>query len=247
MNTDLSILQLILDASPVVQGVLLLLLIASIASWAVIIDKRRLLKQAIKAAGEFEASFWSGGDLTTLYRDIARAESTPLGMAGIFESGFREFGRLKQEAGLGADQLIEGARRAMRVSHLREVDRLEHNLAFLATVSNTSPYIGLFGTVWGIMSSFHALGNMQSATIAMVAPGISEALIATAMGLFAAIPAGFAFNRYADQVTRLEVRYDTFMEELSAIFQRSAARRDPSPPSRESHAPERHVPVGAER
>jgi biopolymer transport protein TolQ len=245
MNTDLSILQLVLDASPVVQGVLLLLLIASIASWAVIIDKRRLLKQASKAAGEFEASFWSGGDLTTLYRDIARAESTPLGMAGIFEAGFREFGRLKQEAGLGSEQLIEGARRAMRVSQLREVDRLESNLALLATVSNTSPYIGLFGTVWGIMSSFQALGNVQSATISMVAPGISEALVATAMGLFAAIPAGIAFNRYADQVTRLEVRYDTFMEELSAIFQRSAARRDMPP--REPHPTEQRAMAGVER
>jgi biopolymer transport protein TolQ len=228
MNTDLSIIQLVLDASPVVQLVLALLLVASIASWAVIIDKRRLFKQATEAAAEFESSFWSGGDLNSLYRDIARTEATPLGMAGIFEAGFREFGRLKQESGLSSDQLIEGARRAMRVSHLREMDRLEHNLAFLATVSNTSPYVGLFGTVWGIMSAFYSLGNLQSATIAVVAPHISEALIATAMGLFAAIPAGIFFNRYADQVSRLEVRYDTFMEELSAIFQRNAARREPS-------------------
>ena len=241
MNTDLSILSLILNASPVVQGVLVLLLFASIASWAIIFDKRRLLKQANSAATEFEASFWSGGDLNSLYRDIARAEATPLGMAGIFEAGFREFGRLKQESGMNAEQMIEGARRAMRVSQLREVDRLENNLASLATVSNTSPYVGLFGTVWGIMSSFHALGTVQSATIAMVAPGISEALIATAMGLFAAIPAGIAFNRYADQVNRLETRYDTFMEELSAIFQRSASRRDPA------QGTERPVAAGAER
>jgi biopolymer transport protein TolQ len=127
---------------------------------------------------------------------------------------------------LGSEQIIEGSRRAMRVSQLREMDRLEHNLAFLATVSSTSPYIGLLGTVWGIMSSFQALGGMQSATISVVAPYISEALMATAMGLIAAIPAGIFFNRYADQVTRLEVRYDTFMEELSAIFQRNAGRRD---------------------
>jgi biopolymer transport protein TolQ len=146
-------------------------------------------------------------------------------MAGIFEAGFREFGKLKQSS-LGPEQIIEGSRRAMRVSHLREMDRLEHNLAFLATVSSTSPYVGLLGTVWGIMSSFQALGGMQSATISVVAPYISEALAATAMGLIAAIPAGVFFNRYADQVTRLEVRYDTFMEELSAIFQRNAARRD---------------------
>jgi biopolymer transport protein TolQ len=227
MNTDLSIIRLILDASLVVQLVMAALLIASVASWAIIFEKKRLMKHALKAATEFEAAFWSGGDLNSLYRDIARAEATPLGMAGIFEAGFREFGRLKQESGMSAEQLIEGARRSMRVSQLREMDRLEHNLASLATISNTSPYVGLFGTVWGIMSSFQALGGVQSATIAMVAPGISEALIATAMGLFAAIPAGIAYNRYADKVSRLEVRYDTFSEELSAIFQRNAARREP--------------------
>jgi biopolymer transport protein TolQ len=223
MNNDLSIISLILDASWIVKIVMSLLLIASIASWSVIIEKQRLVKRAIQAAEDFESKFWAGGDMNSLYRDIARADATPLGMAGIFEAGFREFGRLR-EAGLTADQVIEGARRAMRVSQLREMDRLEHNLAFLATVSNTSPYVGLFGTVWGIMSSFQSLGNVQSATISMVAPGISEALVATAMGLFAAIPAGIAFNRFADQVSRLEVRYDTFMEELSAIFQRNAAR-----------------------
>jgi biopolymer transport protein TolQ len=228
MNTDLSIFRLVLDASPVVQAVLVILLIASIASWAIIIDKSRLLKQSAKAATDFEATFWSGGDLNSLYRDIARAEATPLGMAGIFEAGFREFGRLKQELGLSAEQVIEGARRAMRVSQLREMDRLEHNLATLATISNTSPYVGLFGTVWGIMSSFMALRGVQAATIQVVAPYISEALIATAMGLFAAIPAGIAYNRFASQVGRLEVRYDTFGEELSAIFQRNAARREPS-------------------
>jgi biopolymer transport protein TolQ len=228
MNTDLSILQLVLSASPLAQIVLAALLLASIASWAVIIDKRRVLKQATTAATAFEASFWSGGDLNTLYREIARSEATPLGMAGIFEAGFREFGRLKQESDLGAEMLVEGARRAMRVSQLRELDRLEQSLAFLATVSNTSPYVGLFGTVWGIIDAFHALGNVQSATIALVAPGISQALVATAMGLFAAIPAGIAFNRFADRINRLEVRYDTFSEELAAIFQRSAARREPA-------------------
>jgi biopolymer transport protein TolQ len=228
MNTDLSVLRLILDASPVVQLVLAGLLLLSISSWAVIIDKARVLKQAHRAASEFEASFWSGVDLSSLYRDIARTEATPLGMAGIFEAGFRDFGRLKQESGMTSEQIVEGARRAMRVSHLREMDRIEHNLAFLATVSNTSPYIGLFGTVWGIMSAFYSLGSVQSATIALVAPHISEALIATAMGLVAAIPAGIFFNRYANQVNRLEVRYVTFSEELSAILQRNAARREPA-------------------
>jgi biopolymer transport protein TolQ len=228
MNNDLTIIRLILDASPFVKGIMMILLIASIASWAVIIDKQRLLKKAGRAAQEFETSFWSGVDLNSLYREMARSEATPQGMAGIFEAGFREFGKLKQ-ASLSSDQIIDGSRRAMRVSRLREMDRLEQNLAFLATVSSTSPYIGLLGTVWGIMSSFQSLGGVQSATIAMVAPGISEALVATAMGLIAAIPAGFFFNRYADQVDRLEVRYDTFMEELSAIFQRNAARREAAP------------------
>jgi biopolymer transport protein TolQ len=242
MNNELSVIKLILDASLVVQIVLALLLVFSISSWAVIIDKRRVLNRANASAVDFEASFWSGVDLSSLYRDIARADATPLGMAGIFEAGFREFGRLKQESGLSADQIIEGSRRAMRVSRLREMDRLEHHLAFLATVSNTSPYVGLFGTVWGIMSAFYSLGNVQAATIAVVAPHISEALIATAMGLFAAIPAGIFFNRYADQVGRLEVRYDTFMEELSAIFQRNAARQGAS----REHSAER-VAAGVER
>jgi len=225
MNDELSVVTLVLEASLVVQGVMLLLLILSIASWAVIIEKRRVLKSAVGSANEFEESFWSGGDLATLYREVSSDES-PQGMAGIFESGFREFGRLRQE-GLSPDQVVEGTRRSMHVSQLREMDRLESNLAFLATVSNTSPYIGLFGTVWGIMSAFYSLGNLQSATIAVVAPHISEALIATAMGLFAAIPAGIFYNRYADQVGRLEVRYGTFMEELLAIFQRNAARKEP--------------------
>ena len=248
MNSDLSVLQLVWAASPVVKLVLALLLLASIASWAVIIDKARLIKQAVRAAGEFEASFWSGVDLSSLYRDIARTEATPLGMAGIFEAGFREFGRLKQESGMTSEQIVEGARRAMRVSQLREMDRLEHNLVFLATVSNTSPYVGLFGTVWGIMSAFYSLGSVQSATIAVVAPHISEALIATAMGLVAAIPAGIFFNRYASQVNRLEVRYDTFSEELSAILQRNAARREPI--STEAPAPAGRRPayeLGVER
>ena len=226
MNTDLSLLTLILDASIVVKAVMLLLLLASIASWAVIIEKSRLLKQAAGAADEFEATFWSGGDLATMHSDIVRGDIEQLGMAGIFESGFSEFGRLSEQAAINADQIVEGSRRSMRVSQLREVDRLEHHLAFLATVGSTSPYVGLFGTVWGIMNSFQSLGNVQSATLALVAPGIAEALIATAMGLFAAIPAVIAFNRYADTVGRLEVRYDTFMEEFSAILQRQAAIRD---------------------
>jgi len=225
MNNDMSFVRLVLEADPFVQFIMALLLIASVASWAVIIDKQRVVKKALQAAQEFETSFWSGVDLNSLYREMARSDATPQGMAGIFEAGFREFGKLKQSS-LTGDQIIEGSRRAMRVSRLREMDRLEHNLAMLATVSSTSPYVGLLGTVWGIMSSFQALGGVQSATLGLVAPYISEALVATALGLIAAIPAGVFFNRYADQVGRLEVRYDTFMEELSAIFQRNAGRRD---------------------
>jgi biopolymer transport protein TolQ len=229
MSGDFSIVALVLGASPVVQLVLLALLIASIASWAVMIDKRRLLKQAIGDADHFEASFWSGVDLNKLYKELSESRKSTLGMAGIFKSGYREFGRLRQESGLGGGALVQGAHRAMNVSQMREVDRLEQNLAFLATVASTSPYVGLFGTVWGIMSAFYALAGVNSATIALVAEPISEALIATAMGLFAAIPAQIAYNRYADQVDRLEVRYDTFTEELSSILERSATRKAQPP------------------
>ena len=224
MQHDLSILRLVLDASLVVQLVMGLLLLASIASWAVIIQKNRLLTGARSQADSFEKEFWSGGDLNGLYRRISARESASTGMAGIFEAGFREFSRLRKQEDLQASQVVEGARRAMLVSQMREADRLEQNLAFLATVGSTSPYVGLFGTVWGIMNAFIALGNVQQATLAMVAPGIAEALIATAMGLFAAIPAVIAYNRYADTVTRLESRYDTFMEEFSTILQRHARR-----------------------
>jgi biopolymer transport protein TolQ len=224
MQHDLSILRLVLEASLVVQLVMALLLLASVASWAVIIQKNRVLSGARSQADVFEKEFWSGGDLNGLYRRIAARESASIGMAGIFEAGFREFSRLRKQEDLQASQVVEGARRAMLVSQMREADRLEQNLAFLATVGSTSPYVGLFGTVWGIMNAFIALGNVQQATLAMVAPGIAEALIATAMGLFAAIPAVIAYNRYADTVTRLESRYDTFMEEFSTILQRHARR-----------------------
>lgn len=229
MGGDFSVIDLVWNASWVVKFVLLLLLLASIASWAVIIDKRKLLKQAIGDADEFEASFWSGIDLTKLIKEVAESRNSVLGMAGIFQSGYREFGRLREESGLAAGAQVQGAHRAMNVSQMREVDRLEQNLAFLATVASTSPYVGLFGTVWGIMSAFYSLQGANSVTIALVAGPISEALVATAMGLFAAIPAQIAYNRFADQVDRLEVRYDTFMEELSSILERSVMRK-PAPP-----------------
>jgi len=222
MSGNLSFISLIFEASFVVQVVLLLLLIASIASWSIILRKRRVLKQAVSGSDVFEADFWSGGDLTGIYRQITTGSETPTDMAGVFEAGFRSFRRLSQQSGLSAGQIVEGAQRSMRVAQMREMDRLEQSLATLATIGSTSPYVGLFGTVWGIMNTFTALGNVKSATLAMVAPGIAEALIATAMGLFAAIPAVIAYNRYAEKVGRLEVRYDTFAEEFSTILQRHA-------------------------
>jgi biopolymer transport protein TolQ len=222
MNGDLSLITLVLDASIIVQAVLLLLLIASVASWAIILRKRRVLNQAESGSNAFESSFWSRGDLTVIYKEIMSSGEPPTDMAGVFEAGFRSFRRLTQQSGLTAGQIVEGAQRSMRVAQMREMDRLEESLATLATIGSTSPYVGLFGTVWGIMNSFTALGNVKSATLAMVAPGIAEALIATAMGLFAAIPAVIAYNRYADKVARLEVRYDTFAEEFSSILQRHA-------------------------
>ena len=215
-----SLIELVLQASFVVQLVMALLAGASVVSWAIIFRKRRLLGDARVAADRFEDDFWSGGDLAALYKSLDGG--TPTGMAGLFVAGVREFSRLRKQAGMAGGQLLEGSRRAMKVAQLRETDRLEQNLATLATIGSTSPYVGLFGTVWGIMSAFQGLGNVQQATLAMVAPGIAEALIATAMGLFAAIPAVIAYNRYADQVGRLELRYDAFMEEFSTILQRHA-------------------------
>jgi biopolymer transport protein TolQ len=225
MGTDMSIISLVMQASWVVQLVMLALLAASVVSWGIIFRKRTVIKKAGIDSDKFEASFWSGGDLTSIYREIASSSEPPTDMAGIFEAGFREFKRLSQQSSISPERVLDGARRSMRVAQMREADRLEENLATLATIGSTSPYVGLFGTVWGIMGSFHSLGNVKAATLAMVAPGISEALIATAMGLFAAIPAVVAYNRYADKVTRLEVRYDTFAEELSTILQRYAHRQ----------------------
>jgi biopolymer transport protein TolQ len=223
MGGELSIVRLVVQASLVVQIVLVLLLLASVTSWAIIFRKRLVVSRARRDADRFENSFWSGGDLSSLYRSV-EARGKASGMESIFEFGFREFARLRAQGDVAADMLLEGSRRAMRVAQLKETERLEHSLATLATVGSTSPYVGLFGTVWGIMSAFSSLGNVQQATLAMVAPGIAEALIATAMGLFAAIPAVIAYNRYADQVSRLELRYDGFMEELSTILQRHAGR-----------------------
>lgn len=222
MTADLSVIGLLWEASLPVQIVMLLLLGASLMSWSIIFTKRRLIRRTKDASDEFEAAFWSGGDLNTLYRSATRAKGGSIGMAGIFEAGFREFNRALQAGGSSTDKIVEECRRAMRVAQMREVDRLEQSLATLATIGSTSPYVGLFGTVWGIMTAFMQIGAQQTATLAVVAPPIAEALIATAMGLFAAIPAVIAYNRYADKTVRLEYRYDGFTEEFSSILQRHA-------------------------
>jgi biopolymer transport protein TolQ len=216
----MSFFHLIVGASAVVQLVMLLLLVVSMASWTMIFRRRSALIEAREAADDFEDRFWSGGELSALYRDISSHEEHAIGMAGIFQAGFNEFARLRKQTGTDARSVVEGAQRVMRVVLSRETDDLETNLSFLATVGSTSPYVGLFGTVWGIMNSFRGLGNAQQATLSMVAPGIAEALIATAMGLFAAIPAVIAYNRYSNDVERLINRYDNFLEEFSTILQR---------------------------
>jgi len=221
MNGELSFLGLVINASPLVQAVMGILMLASVVSWAMIIDRSRVIKKARKSADEFEDRFWSGGDLGELYRSLERKNDID-GLANVFHAGFREYARLNEHDNMDANTVVEGARRAMRVAMNREMDGLENHLSLLATIGSTSPYVGLFGTVWGIMNSFHALGNVKQATLNLVAPGIAEALIATAMGLFAAIPAVVAYNRYANDVTRIENRYDDFVEEFSNILARQA-------------------------
>ncbi|MEW8499634.1 MAG: protein TolQ [Candidatus Thiodiazotropha taylori] len=222
MSTDLSITHLILNASPVVQFVIALLVFASLSSWSMIFDRMRVLKSAMRDADEFESRFWSGGDLAELYRQLERETDDESGMASVFRAGFREFARLRTKGHKDPMAMVQGAQRSMRVSLNREVDRLESHLSTLATIGSTSPYVGLFGTVWGIMNSFTALGNVKQATLALVAPGIAEALIATAIGLFAAIPAVIAYNRYSNDVERLNNRYDDSVEEFATILQRQA-------------------------
>ncbi|WP_295386233.1 protein TolQ [uncultured Thiodictyon sp.] len=220
MSSDLSLLNLIMHASFVVQLVLLVLVLASVMSWTLILDRGRVLGNARKAANAFEERFWSGGDLSTLYKDLSAEDQGSLGLAAIFRAGFKDYVRLRKVEGSDLMAVLQGAERSMRVALSREMDRLDANLSFLATVGSTSPYVGLFGTVWGIMHAFHALGNVDQATLALVAPGISEALVATAIGLFAAIPAVIAYNRFSNQVERLNNRYEEFMEEFSTLLQR---------------------------
>jgi len=224
MNSQIPVWELMLMASPLVQAVMIILILASVTSWAVIYRKFVILKRSERRAVDFEERFWSGADLGQLYDRSAAENRERGGIEAIFEAGYREFSRLRQEKHLHPDTLTNGASRAMRVTMMRELDRLENNLSFLATVGSTSPYVGLFGTVWGIMNAFRGLAGVQQATIATVAPGISEALIVTAMGLFAAIPAVIAFNKFSNQVERLEIRYDNFKEEFAAILNRQARK-----------------------
>jgi biopolymer transport protein TolQ len=222
MSGDLNILALVLGASLPVKFVLGVLVFFSFTSWVIIFRKKAMLDRAMRGADEFEERFWSGADLGGLFREVTAQGERITGIESIFEAGFREFARLRQRRQMDARAMLEGAQRGMRVAESREIDRLEQNLEFLANVGSISPYVGLFGTVWGIMISFQGLASVKEATIAMVAPGISEALIATAMGLFAAIPAVWAYNRYSNKLERIQTRYENFVEEFSSILQRQA-------------------------
>ncbi|MEI8054974.1 MAG: protein TolQ [bacterium] len=220
MASDPSLWSFVANASLIVKTVMLLLLAASIWSWTIIFQRWFFLKDAHSSVKKFEEHFWSGNELHKFYQELNARHDDLHGLELIFYAGFNEYTRLSKQQAAKPDAIVKGAERAMRVVLAREIASLEHHLSFLATVGSTSPYVGLFGTVWGIMTSFRALGGMQQATMAMVAPGISEALIATAMGLFAAIPAVIAYNRYANEVEQLTNIYDTFKEEFSSILHR---------------------------
>lgn len=217
---DMSFAHLILGASPVVQFIMLLLVLMSGASWFVIFKKRMTLRDARQSADAFEDEFWSGIDLATLYTRVNGKPDGSLGMEAIFLAGFQEFLRLRNQHGVEPETVVGSAQRAMRAALTREIDELEMHLGMLATTGSVSPYFGLFGTVWGVMNSFRALAGVKQVTLAQVAPGIAEALIATAIGLFAAIPAVIAYNRYVGDVERLIGRYETFIDEFSNILQR---------------------------
>ncbi len=228
MNGGLNVFTLIAQSSVPVQLVLLVLLVFSFLSWVIIIRKHTQTKVALETAERFEERFWSGGDLAQLFREVGSrgGEDGGNGIETIFESGFREFARQRQRKAHDPRIVIEGTERAMQVSVTREVGLLERNLEFLANVGSVSPYIGLFGTVWGIMGAFQGLGELHDVTIAAVAPHISEALVATAMGLFAAIPAQWAYNRFANKVERIASRYDVFQDEFSSLLQRQIQTDD---------------------
>ena len=220
VTQDLSILHLILNASVVVQAIMVLLAVVSFMSWYYIFRKWFAVSQARRQTEQFERDFWSGGDLNSLYQSAVNNRHSTGSMERIFESGFREFAKLRSQKHLDQKDVIDGSRRAMRATYQREIDGLDAHLAFLASAGSVSPYIGLLGTVWGIMHSFRGLSNVGQATLSAVAPGIAEALVATAIGLFAAIPAVVAYNRFSHDIDRLSTRFESFMEEFSNILQR---------------------------
>ena len=220
---SMSIISLIINASFVVQLVMLLLVAASVASWVIIVQRWRLLAATREQLNAFEERFWSGIDLNQLYKECQQ-NPAPIGVENVFTSGLKEFGKIRQQAPDEPDTIMESTQRAMRIALSRETEVLEHHLSFLATVGSTSPYVGLFGTVWGIMHSFQGLAMMKQATIASVAPGISEALVATAMGLLAAIPAVIFYNRFTNRVEQLITGMQTFGEEFSSILYRQTHR-----------------------
>jgi biopolymer transport protein TolQ len=213
---------LIANATWVVKIVMLMLVAASVMSWVLIVNRWQVVGRAGNAARDFEDRFWSGGDLTQLFSQVKKAPNPDSGMETIFMAGFKEYARLRNSPGSDPDAVMEATHRAMRIAMSREQERLERHLSFLATVGSTSPYVGLFGTVWGIMNSFRSLATVSQATLQVVAPGIAEALIATAIGLFAAIPAVIAYNRYSARVDALLNRYATFAEEFYAILHRQS-------------------------
>ena len=222
MPQQLSLVELIANASFLVQLVMALLALASVASWVMIFQRWMVLNRVRRQMDDFEDEFWSGVDLRELYTQLDEEPDNLTGSETVFLAGFREFLRLSEQSGADPDAVMQGVQRAMRVALNHEEESLERHLAFLATVGSTSPYVGLFGTVWGIMNSFRSLANMSQATLASVAPGISEALIATAMGLFAAIPAVIGFNRFSARAEVLMKRYETFAEELTSVLYRAA-------------------------
>lgn len=224
MPEQISIFELISNASLLVQAVMAMLALASVVSWMMIFQRWFFLRRVQREVDEFEDHFWSGIDLRELYAELEGEEALN-GIETIFVSGFTEFTRLSEQSGAELDSIMQGAQRAMRVALTREEQRLEQHLAFLATVGSTSPYVGLFGTVWGIMNSFRSLASMSQATLASVAPGISEALVATAMGLFAAIPAVIGYNRFSARVEVLMKRYEAFSDEVTSILHRAAQAR----------------------
>lgn len=223
----MSLISLFTNASLLVKLVMLSLILASIVSWTLIVQRWQVFNHAKKVLDQFEDTFWSGIELNKLYHRVSGQRGEVSGTENIFLSGFKEFIRLRKQAGIQPAAVMEGAQRAMRVALSREIERLEAHLTFLATVASVSPYIGLFGTVWGIMNSLRALGSVQQATLSMVAPGISEALIATAIGLFAAIPASIAYNRYSNRLQNMTNHYELFLEEFTSILHRQAHKAIP--------------------